>query len=71
MFEGVARLTRPLPLGPKHVHCYLLEGDDGWTLVDAGLALPDGDATFAALAKEFRIGRIFVTHSIPSTSGAP
>ena len=69
MFEGIARLTRPLPLGPKHVHCYLLEGDDGWTLVDAGLALPDGDETFAALAQELRIARIFVTHFHPDHVG--
>jgi glyoxylase-like metal-dependent hydrolase (beta-lactamase superfamily II) len=36
---GILRLTLPLPSGPKHVHCYLLRGDDGWTLVDTGLGL--------------------------------
>src|SRR5438094_724564 len=39
--EGIWRLTFPLPLGVRHVHCYLLPGSDGWTLVDTGLGLPD------------------------------
>ena len=50
MFEGVARVTLPLPMGPKHVHAYLLEEPDGWTLVDCGLALPDAEETFARRA---------------------
>ena len=37
---GIPGLTLPLPTGPRHVHCYLLEGDDGSTLlVDTGLGL--------------------------------
>ena len=36
---GILRLTLPLPTGPRHVHCYFLRGDDGWTLVDTGLGL--------------------------------
>ena len=36
---GILRLTLPLPSGPRHVHCYLLRGDDGWLLVDTGLGL--------------------------------
>src|SRR5437763_212453 len=39
---GVLRLTLPLPTGPRHVHCYLLRGDDGWTLVDTGPGLMRG-----------------------------
>ena len=38
---GIRRLTFPLPMGIRHVHCYLLPGSDGWTLVDTGLGLPD------------------------------
>ena len=38
---GILRVTLPLPSGPRHVHCYLLRGDDGWTLVDTGLGLPE------------------------------
>ena len=69
MFEGIARLTLPLPVGPKHVHCYALEGADGWTLVDTGLALPDSEETFARVAEELRIERIVITHFHPDHVG--
>jgi glyoxylase-like metal-dependent hydrolase (beta-lactamase superfamily II) len=69
MFEGIARLTLPLPLGPKHVHAYLLEDEDGWTLVDCGLALPETDETFARVARELRVTRIVVTHMHPDHVG--
>jgi glyoxylase-like metal-dependent hydrolase (beta-lactamase superfamily II) len=36
---GVRRITLPLPTGPRHVHCYLLDGDGGRILVDTGLGL--------------------------------
>jgi glyoxylase-like metal-dependent hydrolase (beta-lactamase superfamily II) len=70
MFDGVARVTYPLPLKPLHVHGYLLEGPDGWTLVDTGLALPDGEEQFAALARELPIVRIVITHFHPDHVGA-
>ena len=69
MFAGVARLTLPLPMGPKHVHTYLLEEPDGWTLVDCGLALPEADETFAAAARQLPIARIVVTHMHPDHVG--
>jgi glyoxylase-like metal-dependent hydrolase (beta-lactamase superfamily II) len=33
----VRRITLPLATGPKHVHCYVIDGDDGPILVDTGL----------------------------------
>ena len=36
---GIRRITLPLPTGPRHVHCYLVEGDSGWILVDTGLGV--------------------------------
>jgi glyoxylase-like metal-dependent hydrolase (beta-lactamase superfamily II) len=61
--EGVRRLTLPMPTGPKHVHCYLLRGNDGWTLVDTGLGLGDWPEL------PFGIDRIFVTHMHPDHVG--
>ncbi|TML54912.1 MAG: MBL fold metallo-hydrolase [Actinobacteria bacterium] len=55
---GIRRLTFPLPLGIRHVHCYLLPGDDGWTLVDTGLGLPDAEARWAPVLEEIEIARI-------------
>ena len=66
---GIRRLTFPLPLGIRHVHCYLLPGGDGWTLVDTGLGLPDADERWASVLREVDVGRIFVTHFHPDHAG--
>jgi glyoxylase-like metal-dependent hydrolase (beta-lactamase superfamily II) len=57
--SGVQRLTLPLPTGPKHVHCYLVDG----TLFDTGLGL--GDAPWDAVEVE----RIAITHFHPDHVG--
>jgi glyoxylase-like metal-dependent hydrolase (beta-lactamase superfamily II) len=68
---GICRLTFPLPLGIRHVHCYLLPGDDGWTLVDTGLGLPDAEARWEPVLRELHapIVRILVTHFHPDHAG--
>src|SRR5580765_695813 len=57
--DGIQRLTLPLPTGPKHVHCYLVDG----TLFDTGLGL--GDAPWESLGVE----RIAITHFHPDHVG--
>lgn len=54
------------------MHAYLLPGDDGWTLVDTGIGLPDAKETWAAELDEAggRVARIFVTHFHPDHVGA-
>lgn len=66
---GIRRLTFPLPLGIRHVHCYLLPGSDGWTLVDTGLGLPDADERWAPVLREVDVRRIFLTHFHPDHAG--
>jgi glyoxylase-like metal-dependent hydrolase (beta-lactamase superfamily II) len=70
---GVRRVTLPLPNRPGHVHAYLLPGDDGWTVVDSGLGLPDARerwaAELAALDGE-PVRRIVITHFHPDHVGA-
>jgi glyoxylase-like metal-dependent hydrolase (beta-lactamase superfamily II) len=63
---GIRRLTFPLPMGIRHVHCYLLPGDDGWTLVDTGLGVPGGRDRWAGVGP---IARIVVTHFHPDHAG--
>jgi glyoxylase-like metal-dependent hydrolase (beta-lactamase superfamily II) len=65
--DGIRRVAFPLPTKPWHVHGYLLEGADGWTLVDTGLALPELDAHVTELG--VRVARIVVTHFHPDHVG--
>ena len=70
--DGIRRVTLPLPTRPGHVHAYLLPGDDGWTLVDTGVGLPEAKETWAAeldLAGG-RVATVFVTHFHPDHVGA-
>src|SRR5439155_22089183 len=57
--DGVRRLTLPLPTGPRHVHCYLVDG----TLFDTGLGLA------AAPWRGVRAERIAITHFHPDHVG--
>src|SRR4051812_29034391 len=67
----VRRLTLPLPTRPGHVHAYLLRAEDGWTLVDTGLALPAVAERLAAAQEELDapVVRIVITHMHPDHVG--
>ena len=67
---GIRRITTPLPTRPGHVHSYLLPGEDGWTLVDTGIGLPDAQEVWAAALDGAEVARIFVTHFHPDHVGA-
>jgi glyoxylase-like metal-dependent hydrolase (beta-lactamase superfamily II) len=58
--SGIERITLPLPSGPKHVHCYVLEADDGRILVDTGIG---GKEEWPGVA------RIVITHMHPDHVG--
>jgi glyoxylase-like metal-dependent hydrolase (beta-lactamase superfamily II) len=68
---GIRRLTFPLPMGIRHVHCYLLPGPDGWTLVDTGLGLPDAEARWEPVLGDLDapVARIVITHFHPDHAG--
>lgn len=69
---GIRQVTLPLPTRPGHVHAYLLPGDDGWTVVDTGVGLPDANERWASELEQAggRVARIFVTHFHPDHVGA-
>jgi glyoxylase-like metal-dependent hydrolase (beta-lactamase superfamily II) len=67
---GIRRITTPLPTRPGHVHSYLLPGEDGWTLVDTGIGLPDAQEVWAEALDGAEVVRIFVTHFHPDHVGA-
>ena len=66
---GIRRLTFPLPLGIDHVHCYLLPGSAGWTLVDTGLGLPGAAARWEEALGGLEVARIVITHFHPDHAG--
>jgi len=69
--HGIRRLTFPLPMGTGHVHCYLLPGEDGWTLVDTALGYSDARARWEPIVRELGapVVRIVVTHFHPDHAG--
>ena len=66
---GIRRITTPLPTRPGHVHSYLLPGEDGWTLVDTGIGLPDAQEVWHESLAGAEVARIFVTHFHPDHVG--
>ena len=70
--DEVRQVTLPLPMRPGHVHAYLLEGGEGWTVVDTGVGLPDAKELWRAelAAAGVTVARIFVTHFHPDHVGA-
>ena len=70
--DGIRRVTLPLPTRPGHVHAYLLPADDGWTLVDTGLGLPDARERWQEELSGIGgpVRRVVITHFHPDHIGA-
>ncbi len=72
---GVYRVTVPIPFrGLSAVNCYLLHGDNGWTLVDTGLGTPEALAVWDVVFEALRIApedleKIVLTHHHPDHMG--
>ena len=73
--EGVYQIKLPLPLPLRFVSVYLVEGPEGWTLVDAGFDYPPAREAWekGAASVGCRLGgdvaRILVTHFHPDHLG--
>ena len=74
--EGIYQLKVPVPIPLVFVSAYLVEGEDGWTIIDTGFDYPEGRETWEAGAKavgcDLRrdVSRIIVTHFHPDHLGA-
>ncbi len=68
---GVLRVTYPMPMGPGHVHGYLLPVDEGYVVVDTGLGLPDLTDRWGALLAglDRPVCAIVITHFHPDHVG--
>ncbi len=71
--QGVYWLRMPLPMSLNHINLYLLEGGDGWTIVDTGIR---GEETrghwrtiFANCLGGKPVNQIICTHMHPDHTG--
>jgi glyoxylase-like metal-dependent hydrolase (beta-lactamase superfamily II) len=75
VFEGVYQLKLPVPFPLKFIASYLIEGRDGWTLIDPGFDYPparetwESRATEVGLSLDHDVERIVVTHLHPDHIG--
>ncbi len=73
--EGVYQLKVPVPFPLVFVSVYLVEGDDGWTIIDTGYDYPEGREVWESgvrqvgLDLDWDVGRIVVTHFHPDHLG--
>ena len=73
--EGVYELKVPVPFPLVFVSVYLVEGDDGWTIIDTGYDYPEGREVWESGARQVGldldrdVGRIVVTHFHPDHLG--
>ena len=71
---GLHWLRLPLPFRLNHVNLYLIEGADGWTIVDAGVDTAEARAAweglFGGLLARKPVERLIVTHYHPDHVGA-
>jgi len=73
--EGVYQLKLPVPFPLRFVSVYLVEGKDGWTIIDSGYDYPptyeawERGAEGVGCALERDVARILVTHFHPDHLG--
>jgi len=71
---GIHWVRMPLPFKLDHVHAWLLDDGDTWTVVDAGIGNDATRAAWQQLTREVLgdkpIGRIVLTHFHPDHVGA-
>jgi glyoxylase-like metal-dependent hydrolase (beta-lactamase superfamily II) len=70
---GIRWLRMPLPFSLDHINLWVLDDDDGWTLVDTGLAHPESQRIWEKLLAGPLSGRpikrVIVTHFHPDHVG--
>ena len=75
VMEGVYQLKVPVPFPLVFVSVYLVEGYDGWTIIDTGFDYPEGREVWEKGARQLGLNhhrdveRIVVTHFHPDHLG--
>lgn len=66
---GIEMMTIPLPFRLNHVNCFIAEGENGYTIIDAGLHDKAAIQAWEPVVKERNIADIIITHIHPDHSG--
>ena len=71
--EGILWFRFPMPIALDHINIYLLEDNDGWVLIDTGMADPVSIETWEIILREYTakrpIKKIIGTHFHPDHVG--
>ena len=73
--DNIFKVRLPLPFKLDHVNCYAIKGQDGWSIVDAGLNYGPSRKVWSEFMDRQGFGAgditgIFVTHYHPDHYGA-
>lgn len=66
---GITPVKLDLPFRLNHVNCYMAEGENGWTIIDAGLNNTYTKEMWAEQIGDKVISDIFITHYHPDHLG--
>lgn len=66
---GVKQITIPLPYRLNHVNCFMAQGSDGWTIIDAGLNSKESQETWNPIIQKHDVKDIIITHYHPDHFG--
>lgn len=72
--EGIIQITLPMPFMLRSVHVYLIEGNDGWFMIDSGFPTHEaqdilqGELT-RLIGGPDRVEAVVITHFHPDHSG--
>lgn len=66
---GVTVVKIDLPFRLNHVNCFLAEGEEGWTVIDAGLHRPETKSHWQEVLAGKDVKNIYVTHYHPDHFG--
>ena len=71
--SGVHWLRMPLPMSLNHINLYLIEGSDGWTVIDTGIRGPETQKywkeIFEQSLKNKPVNQVICTHMHPDHTG--
>ena len=71
--DGVFWLRMPMPFSLDHINLWMLESQDGWTLVDTGLAtdetVENWQKIYQTYANNLPVKQVIVTHMHPDHIG--